>query len=685
MKFISAKDVADKWGISKRRVLKLCNEGRIAGAQLVGNSWIIPSNITKPKDQRFENKKSSSQLDLHIYPIQSSVKAKRHTPQYTMHKYFARRPYNVFNNLISHYSNEGDIVLDPFCGGGVTVFESAALGRKPIGVDINPLATLITRMQMFDGNTDELKNYYQIFIDSISKKYMDWYFVSFPDDQGIASWFEWAYKVNCPLCNSEIILNTKSKVNNGYYRCPNIKCVGYKKGVSRIQCEPNGLAPLRVKYTSSKTGKFVTRNFSLDNIPSTLSQEIRTQLDMVSYKPNFTIPNNWDRQHEDKLKEKGVLEYSDFFTLRNYVLNCLIFNEIMDLKTKVDSKLNEYLYFLFSSSLRYTNKMARVTDNWEGGNPTAMDKHAFWLPNQFVETNIIDILKKRAKVILKGFSYSSNKLHENLFEVSNFEDFKLHDSYLVSNYSSTNLLIPDESIDTIVTDPPYGSNVQYAELSIIWNTWYSYYIGDGSYINNEEEAVVNRRNTATNSKNIDEYERLLYEVFKECNRVLKPNRYLVFTFNNKNLKVWIAMLKAVTKAGFYLPKEGVIFQDYIDSYKNTSHLRFSGNIQGDFIYSFMKGFPEINNKLDKDLNLSSIVDSSINKTINSLFKENESLTTPYLYQHIMSDLSSQLMEYIQIKILNNSNIEDISHLNNDYLETKLKQVLMNHEGKWWQK
>src|SRR5690554_3388385 len=109
MKFISAKDVADKWGISKRRVLKLCNEGRIAGAQLVGNSWIIPSNITKPKDQRFENKKSSSQLDLHIYPIQSSVKAKRHTPQYTMHKYFARRPYNVFNNLISHYSNEGDI------------------------------------------------------------------------------------------------------------------------------------------------------------------------------------------------------------------------------------------------------------------------------------------------------------------------------------------------------------------------------------------------------------------------------------------------------------------------------------------------------------------------------------------------------------------------------------------------
>ena len=79
-----------------------------------------------------------------VKPIKKAVVAKRHTAQYRMHKYFARRPYNVFQNLIKHYTNKGDIILDCFCGGGVTVFEAAALERKVIGVDINPLATFIT-------------------------------------------------------------------------------------------------------------------------------------------------------------------------------------------------------------------------------------------------------------------------------------------------------------------------------------------------------------------------------------------------------------------------------------------------------------------------------------------------------------------------------------------------------------
>lgn len=39
-----------------------------------------------------------------IEPIKESVKAKGHTAQYKMHKYFARRPYNVFSNLVNYYT-----------------------------------------------------------------------------------------------------------------------------------------------------------------------------------------------------------------------------------------------------------------------------------------------------------------------------------------------------------------------------------------------------------------------------------------------------------------------------------------------------------------------------------------------------------------------------------------------------
>jgi len=60
------------------------------------------------------------------------VEAKQHSPAYMMHRYFARRPYNVFSELIKHYTEEGDVILDPFCGGGVTIVEGLLLKRKVI-------------------------------------------------------------------------------------------------------------------------------------------------------------------------------------------------------------------------------------------------------------------------------------------------------------------------------------------------------------------------------------------------------------------------------------------------------------------------------------------------------------------------------------------------------------------------
>ena len=52
LSFISAKEAAEKWDISQRRVAILCSEHRIDGAMMVGNMWIIPSTAEKPIDKR---------------------------------------------------------------------------------------------------------------------------------------------------------------------------------------------------------------------------------------------------------------------------------------------------------------------------------------------------------------------------------------------------------------------------------------------------------------------------------------------------------------------------------------------------------------------------------------------------------------------------------------------------------
>ncbi len=60
--FMSAKEAAEKWNISQRRVSVLCSENRINGAMMVGNMWIIPSNAEKPFDRRMTNEKACAPL-----------------------------------------------------------------------------------------------------------------------------------------------------------------------------------------------------------------------------------------------------------------------------------------------------------------------------------------------------------------------------------------------------------------------------------------------------------------------------------------------------------------------------------------------------------------------------------------------------------------------------------------------
>lgn len=52
MEYISAAEMAKRWNVSKRRVTILCKEGRIPGAKILGNIWVVPEDAEKPEDPR---------------------------------------------------------------------------------------------------------------------------------------------------------------------------------------------------------------------------------------------------------------------------------------------------------------------------------------------------------------------------------------------------------------------------------------------------------------------------------------------------------------------------------------------------------------------------------------------------------------------------------------------------------
>lgn len=52
MEFLTTAEAAEKWGISRRRVVVLCSEGRVEGAIQKGKIWLIPETTKKPIDGR---------------------------------------------------------------------------------------------------------------------------------------------------------------------------------------------------------------------------------------------------------------------------------------------------------------------------------------------------------------------------------------------------------------------------------------------------------------------------------------------------------------------------------------------------------------------------------------------------------------------------------------------------------
>ena len=82
-----------------------------------------------------------------IAPIDYRIPAERQNAKrhYGVHPYFTRRPYNAVRDYILHYSQPGDLVVDPFGGSGVTAIEAMLAGRVGVQNDINPLANFIAK------------------------------------------------------------------------------------------------------------------------------------------------------------------------------------------------------------------------------------------------------------------------------------------------------------------------------------------------------------------------------------------------------------------------------------------------------------------------------------------------------------------------------------------------------------
>jgi len=178
---------------------------------------------------------------------------------------------------------------------------------------------------------------------------------------------------------------------------------------------------------------------------------------------------------------------------------------------------------------------------------------------------------------------------------SQYSDLKKSSNLLIKRGVVRDLNLPAGSIDIVITDPPYGSNVQYLELSHFWHMW-NQDLYEGGSLDFSEEAIVNRKQNFLKAKGYKDYEDNLFSVFSECQRVLKKDGLMVMTFNNKDLRAWIALLISIFRSGFHFEADGITFQDGVANYKQTAHTKAKGSPYGDFVYQFVnKSHPNKDN------------------------------------------------------------------------------------------
>lgn len=621
-----------------------------------------------PKDKlRMREKEEIKDLD-NIKPIDHGTIAKPHTPVYKMHRFFARRPYSVFIELIDHYSNPRSIVLDPFCGGGVTLVEGLKLRRKVIGVDINPLATFITRMEVVDVGPDELKLAFEELEGNVKDEILELYMTKCPKcgKATPADWFEWSNVVECPECNREVVLKRAKRVRKGEkipgvsagdYQCYNGGC---KATFRPAQCKrlDDVLTAVHCRCQWCKTkSEFEPNPKDID-----LAKGIRTTFEeRVSEKnlwyPTLEMPNWWDLRRP---YNQHIKKFKELFTPRNLLGNSILFESI---RQQTKQPVREMLIFTHSASLRFSNRMVCRNVAWRGDRPLEWASSTYWLPEVHIEMNVWDAFLNRFKAILKGKTWSKKEIGTYCRFTDQFDELLDGATCQILTQSATNLPFPDKSIDTIITDPPYGNNVLYAELCNFYWAWVGHLYGQDGLINDREEAVLSK----AHDKSLEDYRKLLYEVFKECYRVLKPGRWMVMTFHNKEFRVWNAIHLAAHDAGFVLSeKDGMIYQSPIQQYTRTIQQRRGGSMLGDFILSFQKAEKPPEKKM--------IPYVEVEKKIQELAAES-------VLHHSGAILSTIYMKIMPF-LLNNNLLEKIQEKD---LPPYLKDSFEERNGKWYLK
>ena len=476
--------------------------------------------------------------DYERKPFVSDVSEGKNDPIYNAHSYHTKVPHKAIMKFIEHYTNEGDIVFDGFCGTGMTGVAAQLLNRKAILSDLSPEATFIAYNYNNPVDVDEFEREAKRILVEVEKE-CGWMYETLHTDgrtKGQINYTVWSDVFTCPYCKQEHVfwdaaVDKENGNVNKEYVCPNCNAT-----IKKTDCEHSTTTyfdsaidqqvsqakqvPVLINYTAGKK----RYEKAPDEYDLNLIKKIEENAIPYWYPTNKI-------EKGDKTGEPlrlGITHVHHFYNKRPLYL----LSKIYDILRKTDGCLKRYLLFTYDQTVYGFSKLNRYGPN-HFSQVNRILSGTLYVGSQVSEISLPYMMNGKIRRLLKVLSmYSSS-------------DSKI----AIQTQSSSKLSnIPTCSVDYIFTDPPFGGNLMYSELNFLWESWLKV------FTNTTSEAIIN----TTQRKALSEYKELMTYCFKEMYRILKPNRWITVEFHNSRASVWNAIQDALTKAGFIVAQVTVL-------------------------------------------------------------------------------------------------------------------------------
>lgn len=500
-------------------------------------------------------------VPYHRDPFAADTSVGKTDALYKAHGYHTKVPHLAIVPSILHYTRPGDLVLDGFCGSGLTGVAAQWCGtapsayrkqleqewkrdgreapewgaRRAILGDLSPAATFIAAGYNLPFDVDAFSRAAKHILDEVDAE-LGWMYETVHTDgktKGRINYTVWSEVFSCSQCGGEVVfveeaLDAETKKTRETFPCP--RCAveltkrrlerAYETRLDRVlgaTIRSPKRVPVHINHgVGAHTYEKVPDQADLDVIRRAADMRLPPEV------PTEQIPYMHMTHERARMDSWGITHIHHFFAPRAAQALGMMWRRA---NAEPDVRLRNALLFFVEQAIWGMSLLARYAPTHYSQVNQYLNG-VYYVGSQIVDVSPRYILGGKARRLAQAFKGAARKEQGALLTTSHCGAIPLAAA----------------AIDYIFTDPPFGENLYYADLNFLVESWHHALTDAGP------EAIVDR----AKKKGVHEYQDLMRACFAEYHRVLKPGRWMTVVFSNSSNAIWRAIQEAMGIAGFVI-------------------------------------------------------------------------------------------------------------------------------------